>query len=385
MSAVRLSAAALCLLAAVFLAVHPAAQRADTPVVRILSPGPGEYATGATPIRVELQPADAARDVIVSVDGRQVCAIAHPPYVCDWNAGTAVTPHQIRVVANLVAGGRVVATTLTKGLDFVESVDVDVVQITATVSDGSHFVSGLPRQAFHVFEDGKPQTITHFESENVPLELTVAADISSSMTPAMPKLKSAVKGLLQAVPANAHVTVMAFNDRPFVLSNRAVDQSDAMKAVDQLNAGGFTALYDVIIHGIDLAKTETGRKAMIVFSDGEDQGSHATLADVERRLEASDLTLYMIGLGRGTTLDALKKIMTRLTEPTGGRALFTERIDTLREAFDALLEELSHQYMLGYAPTNARHDGTTRTVKVEVDGHRVRARQLYRAPLDAKK
>ena len=85
-------------------------------------------------------------------------------------------------------------TVRTKALDFSETVDVDVVRVTVTVAD-SHgkFVRGLPRTAFRVSEDGRPQTISHFESENVPLELVVAVDISGSMGPSMPKLKAAVK------------------------------------------------------------------------------------------------------------------------------------------------------------------------------------------------
>ena len=75
-------------------------------------------------------------------------------------------------------------------LGFTEVVDVEVVQVTVTVADGhGHFVRGLPRSAFKVFEDDRPQTISHFASEDVPLELIVAIDISGSMTPAMPKLK----------------------------------------------------------------------------------------------------------------------------------------------------------------------------------------------------
>src|SRR5262249_11972358 len=121
------------------------------------------------------------------------------------------------------------------------------------------------------------------------------------------------------------------------------------------------------------------RKALVVFSDGEDQGSHATLNDVERRLQSSDVTLYMIAQGRGVTLESLKKIMERLVGPTGGRALFTDNIDELHGAFAALLDELSNQYLLGYSSTNARRDDTWRRIKVDVDGrHDVRARQGYR-------
>jgi Ca-activated chloride channel family protein len=124
---------------------------------------------------------------------------------------------------------------------------------------------------------------------------------------------------------------------------------------------------------------QTGRKVLVVFTDGEDQGSHATITDVERGLQGSDVTLYMIGQGRGVTQERLKAIMDRLSKPTGGRALFSENIDTLRGTFGELIDELSNQYLLGYAPPGARRGETWRSIKVEVDGHSdIRARQGYR-------
>jgi VWFA-related protein len=117
----------------------------------------------------------------------------------------------------------------------------------------------------------------------------------------------------------------------------------------------------------------------VVFTDGEDQGSHATITDVERGLQGSDVTLYMIGQGRGAALEPLRAVMERLSRPTGGRAIFTDTIDGLRVAFTELLDELSNQYLLGYAPADARPDETWRSIKVEVDGYsEIRARQGYR-------
>jgi VWFA-related protein len=283
------------------------------------------------------------------------------------------------VVTVFAGTARVVQNVRTKGLDYVESVDVDVVQVTATVADGKRYVRGLPKSAFHVFEDGKEQAISHFESENVPLDLLVALDISASMTPAITKLKQAATTFLEAIPQRDKVTLLAFNDSIFTLARGATDPVDRVKAIDRVAPWGATTLYDVIIRGVDLLGRQSGRKAMIVFTDGEDEGSRAPLEEVERRLEASDVTLYLIGQGRGTSMDRLKKIMVQLAQPTGGRALFMEKIDDLRAAFGELLDELANQYLLGYAPAGNRQDDVLHHLKVEVDGHRnVRARQTYR-------
>jgi Ca-activated chloride channel family protein len=367
-------------LAAAALLSAQAPSPAPASAVRILSPAEGSYISGPTLLRAGVDPAGAASAMTFFIDGRQVCALTHEPFECEWDAGPIVSEHQVRAVATLSVGGRVVQTLRTKGLGYTERVDVDVVQVTVTVSDGrGRFVAGLQPSAFHLSEDGKPQAISHFASEDIPLELLVAIDISGSMTPAMPKLKRAVKEFLTEVPAQDQVTLLGFNDNIFTLTRKTTDAAERAKAVDRLAPWGSTALYDVILRGVEMLGRQTGRKALVVFTDGEDQGSHATIADVERRLQASDVTLYMIGQGRAVSLETLKKIMERLAAPTGGRALFTDSIDELHGAFVDLLDELSNQYLLGYASTNPKRDDAWRRIKVDVDGHRdVRARQGYR-------
>src|SRR5439155_1813670 len=155
---------------------RPAAQ--DPPAgaagvrVQILWPGDDAYVSGPTLLRARVEPAGAAASVVFYVDGHQVCALAKLPFECDWDAGPLVNEHQVRVAAYLANGGRVVQTVRTKALDYAERVDVDVVQVTVTVMDGrGHFVRGLPQTAFHIAEDGRQQGISHFASEDVPLEL----------------------------------------------------------------------------------------------------------------------------------------------------------------------------------------------------------------------
>ena len=349
--------------------------------LQILSPGADEFMSGMTQLSARVEPADAASSMVFFVDGRQVCSVSAPPFQCDWDAGDTVREHQVRAVANLSAGGRVVRTIRTRSLGFAEKIEVDIVQVTVTVSDASgQFVSGLPQTAFHVAEDGQAQTIIHFASEDAPLELIVAVDISGSMAGAMPKLKRAVKDFLAAVPAGNQVTLIGFNDSIFALTRKTVDPAERVRAVDRLSSWGSTALYDVVLRGTDMLGRQTGRKVLVVFTDGEDQGSHVALEDLKRRLESSEVTLYMIGQGRGLTLDPLKKLMTDLSTPTGGRALFTDNVDELHTAFTDLLYELKNQYLIGYAPTNDARDDSWRGISVNVDGHRdIRARLGYRA------
>lgn len=381
MAALRLVALVASLAAAAPPAARAQAPADPLPSAEILSPERDSYAAGVIVLRADADPSAAVERVAFYVDGRQVCIVNERPFECEWDAGQEVTAHQVRAIFSTPDDSRSVRTVRTRGLGFADKVNVEVVQVTVTVTDDSgHFVPDIPRSAFKVFEDDKPQPITYFSSEDVPLELIVAVDISGSMTTAMTKLKKAVKDFLLAVPGEHQVTLLGFNDTVFPLTRKTTDPNERARAVDRLAPWGATALYDVIVRGVDMLGRQTGRKALVVFTDGEDQGSHVALEDVERRLQASDVTLYMIGQGRGISQEYLKKTMQRLTVPTGGRMFATDSVDELQGAFSDLLEELSNQYLLGYPPLNTRRDDTWREIKVQVEGHSgVRARQGYRA------
>jgi Ca-activated chloride channel family protein len=372
---------AMVIWAAMSLAVVAQAPSASNPIFEIRFPVADTFLAGPVVLRAFVDPPSAVERLSFTVDGREVCTVEKPPFDCEWDAGQDVVERQVRVVANFVDGGRLVRTVRTQGLGITEKVDVDIVQVTVTVTnDRGEFVAGLPQSAFHVLEDGKPQTITYFASEDVPLELVVAVDVSGSMAPVIPKLKEAVKAFLGAVPADHRLSLYGFNDTVFALTRKPTDPpEERVKAVDRLAPWGATALYDVIVRSIETLGTRTGRKAIVVFTDGEDQGSHVTLDQVEQRLQASDVTLYMIGQGRGLSVDRLKKVMERLSAPTGGRMFAMASINELSSAFDTLLEELSHQYLIGYPPPGDIRDGKFHEIRVSVDGHKnVRARNGYR-------
>ena len=295
--------------------------------VRLLAPADGAYLTGPTTLRAQVDPPGAVASVAFFVDGTEVCRRTNVPFDCEWDAGSTIVARQVRLVVNLNAGGRVVQTVRTASPSFAETVDVDVVQVTATVTDDrGRYVDGLPRSAFHVLEDGKPQTISHFYADDAPLELVVALDLSTSIKPALAEMKRAVSAFLRALPARHRLTLLGFNDDVFTLLPRTADTVEREKVVASLSAWGMTALYEAVIRSAEILASRPGRKAVLVFTDGQDQGSHVTLDDVERTLHASDLILYMIGQGQGTESQPLKQLMDRLSLPTGGRTVSTTSI-----------------------------------------------------------
>lgn len=360
------------------LALDLTAQPAD---LAIVSPREDAYVSGEVTIEASLDPALAVTSVVFFADGREVCRLERPPWSCPWHAGDRVVAHHVRVVATLDTGSRLVRTVSTRGLDHAEVVDVDAVQLVAVVTDErGRFVGGLGRSDFRVYEDGVPQAITTFADESVPVEIVVAVDMSGSMDAAMPEVRDSVGRFLGAVREGDPVTVVAFNETLFMLTRRDADPRQRQRAVDRLSGWGSTALYDAILEGLRLLAQQAGRKALVLFTDGDDVASAATLEDVERQVQQSDAAIYVIGLGRAPQDAQLRQVLERLATASGGRAFFPRDASRLDEAFATVRDDLAAQYYLGYVPTHATRDGRWRTLKVEVarQGVRVRARQGYR-------
>ena len=352
--------------------------------VRITSPVDNEFLSGLVKMVAVVEPAAIARqikEVVFFADGRKICTLTRLPFECDWDAGVNIEEHTVRVTVEMIKGGRTAASVHTKGLTLNESVDVDVLQFTAVVTDDDgRFVTNLKPSDFKVYDDDRLQKITSFESENISLELVAALDVSSSMRAALPYVKTAAKRFLEGLRAGDQVTVLGFNDNVFTLAPRSKDQAARVKAIDLMRAWGGTALYDVILKGLNLLGRHPGRRSMLLFSDGDDQSSHATLEAAIARAEGNDATIYVIGQGRAVRAHDLQEILKRFAKITGGRSFFTEDTSRLDKFFQEILEDLSNQYLISYSYPDDERDGRWHQIRVEVgDGkYNVRARDGYR-------
>ena len=240
--------------------------------------------------------------------------------------------------------------------------------------DDGRFITGLKPSDFKVYDNDRLQKITSFESENISLELVAALDVSSSMRAALPYVKTAAKRFLEGLRAGDQVTVLGFNDNVFTLAPRSKDQAARVKAIDLMRAWGGTALYDVILKGLSLLGRHPGRRSMLLFSDGDDQSSHATLEAAIARAEGNDATIYVIGQGRAVRAHDLQEILKRFAKISGGRAFFTEDTSRLDKFFQEILEDLSNQYPDLLLVSRRR---TRRTLAP--DSRRGRRRQVQRA------
>ena len=343
------------------------AGQAPQPTVRILEPLAGSYPGDPIVIRAAIEPETTPVERMEFFgDARLICTVTQAPFECVWHAGPEIRGHAVRVVARLTGGRRVPAqiTTADPGVNY--SVDVTRVRLTVVVKNGDEFVRGLPRSAFSVFEDDEPQPIEYFGpvSESS-LELVTAVDISDSMTGAIDQVKALVKRFLAALRETDRVRVVAFNENFFPLP--ATDRAGLLRDVDLLAPWGMTALYDTILHCFDLLGKQPSRLAMVVFTDGADTASQTRAEAVERRADASDAVLYMIGQGQAVYVPELKALCERLAQRSGGRAFFPRRVEDLGTTFSQILEELSNQYLVTYAPP--RDDDKWHRIRVKVAGY----------------
>jgi VWFA-related protein len=289
----------------------------------------------------------------------------------------------VRVVATLVGGERLIDNIRTKELGYVEKTRVDAVLVPVIVTDGGQFVRGLKSQDFEIYEDGVAQRISALVSEDSPLELVLAIDISGSMEHALADVKAAVKQLLSKLRPGDAATLVGFNDTTFIVAEREKDRQAREAAIELLASWGGTSLYDATIRVLDLVSREWGRKGVVIFSDGDDRNSLTTRESAMARVQASDAMLYTIGFGGGATMPLLKSSLENYARSTGGRPFFPRQTGDLDGVFDEIVSELANQYVLSYSSTNLKQDSTWRNIKVQVrrGNYDIRARRGYRSQL----
>jgi VWFA-related protein len=356
---------------------------AQTPALRITWPPADSIVSGATRLEAVITPLDlipSVQGVTFFVNGRLVCTSERLPFGCPWDPGSIVRGHHIRVVATLADGRRLIDNLRTKDLGYAERARVDAVLVPVIVTDRGQFVRGLKKQDFEVFEDGVAQTLASLISEDAPLDLVLAIDVSGSMEHALVDVKSAVRQLLAKLRPGDAATLIGFNDTTFIVAEREKDRQTREDAVELLSSWGGTALYDATIRALDLVSREWGRKGVVIFSDGDDRNSLTQRETAMSRVQASDAMLYTIGFGMGATLPLLRASLEDYARSTGGRPFFPRQAAELDRVFDEIVAELANQYVLSYSSTNLKQDGGWRDIKVQVRKGRydIRARRGYR-------
>jgi|ERR1041385_5660146 Ca-activated chloride channel family protein len=272
------------------------------------------------------------------------------------------------------------------------SVNVDRVNVLFTVADGrGKFVRNLAKEDFRVYEDDRVQDISNFSTEtNLPLNIAFLVDSSGSVRDKLRFEKQAADKFFSSAlrPGKDKALVMSFDTKTVPLQDYTDNPSLLSTALQKIIAGGSTSLYDAVFEAaVRRLAGQTGRRVILVISDGMDNSSHISLPKTLEALQKSDVVLYAISTNGIDLSDPRDKKMgdanlDELARETGGRALFPSRVKDLERAFSHVSDELRSQYSLAYGPTNGKRDGTYRRIRI-VASHKhynVRCRHGYYAP-----
>ena len=289
-------------------------------------------------------------------------------------------------------------------------VRVNVVQLFYNVKDKKGgLIPSLTKDDFELYEDGKPQTIKYFAAEsNLPLTLGILIDSSGSQMRVLEMEKEVGGAFLNDILREKdEAFVIDFDVNVDLLQDFTNDIRRLKAALNKakINTGGGggslpglgggpiptsnprgTLLYDAVyLAAHDELAHEVGRKAMILLTDGEDQGSQLRIKDAIEAAQKSDSICYVLliadrgfyGFGGYSGDSEMKK----LAGETGGRVIEVgNKFDKLKEAFDQIAKELRSQYNIGYTPTNAKLDGTFRKVEIRSkQGYKIQSRSGYYA------
>jgi len=287
--------------------------------------------------------------------------------------------------------------------------NVNVVNLFFNVKDKhGALIPNLTKEDFQVLEDGKPQTVKYFNANtDLPLTLGILIDTSGSQSRVLPMEQEIGAAFLQEVLEKKDLAFVINFDLDADLVQDFTNSSHQLRtALNKVkinappcggapglgggplpsNCHGGTVLYDAIYLAADeKLRNEVGRKAMIVLTDGEDEGSRLKIRDAIEAAQKADTIVYVLLIadrgfygGFGYSGDSAMK---KIAEETGGRMIVVGNNDKkLKEGFDQIAAEMRSQYNIGYTPTNRALDGTFRKVQIQTkEGYKIQTRAGYYA------
>jgi len=274
-------------------------------------------------------------------------------------------------------------------------VNVNLVQVPMTVTDPmNRLVTGLEKENFALFDNNVGQTIRYFSSQDAPLTIGIIFDLSGSMNSKFARARRALNEFLRTSNPQDEYFVVGFNDRPSVIVDYTSDPDDVDARMVMLRPENRTALIDAVYLGVEhLRSAKYERKALLIISDGGDNRSRYTEGELRRLVREADVQIYSIGIFDSyapTQEEVLgPELLKEICEMTGGR-LFTVSNDLsdLQDIATRISAELRNEYVIGYTPSEVKHDGNWRKLKVKLlpppglPQLTVHFRQGYYAPVD---
>jgi Ca-activated chloride channel homolog len=293
----------------------------------------------------------------------------------------------------LVAAVLIALPVLSARAQFSYKTGIDVAGFTVTVvTRAGETVSALEADDFDVREDGIAQSVSYFAhgaaEDAVPLHIGLLFDTSESMEKDLAFSRNAAIKFLKTFSTAVDFTLVEFADD--VRAARFA-QAEFPRLVERIRSGkakGRTSLYDAVTVYLGSAFEQSGRKVLVIFTDGDDTSSSRRWDETVRLLRASDVTVYPMGFlsNRGSARLLLQSKLMEIARLTGGRAVFPGTMKELDPLYASIASEIQGQYVLGYVPTNAARDGKWRKVEIKLkhppERVQLRTREGYFAPVN---
>ena len=264
-----------------------------------------------------------------------------------------------------------------------------IVPVYATVVDSQgRLVPNLEQSDFSILDNGRPQEITFFQNEVTPFTVVVMLDYSASMTANLDLLEAAAEQFVLRMLPQDKGQVGAFSDKIQFSGTFTSDRDDLIGALNDLQFGNPTRLWDAVDASMEELKDVDGRKVVLVFTDGDDTASRKGMGDILERARREEVMVYAIGLeseffnGQRMVRSRPDRGLRRLAEETGGGYFELKKTAELAPTFTRVAQELHSQYMLGFAPITLDNREHKLEVRMKAAGQTARARRSYIASAD---
>ncbi len=249
---------------------------------------------------------------------------------------------------------------------------VDLVLVPVTITDPlNRPVVGLAEDNFRLFENKKPQAIRHFSSEDAPVSLGIIMDTSGSMSDKIERARDAVTRFCEAANPEDEFFLITFSDEPRLAADFTPRPENVESELVGTHPKGRTALLDAIYMGLEkMRQARYGRKALLIISDGGDNHSRYNLHDVKSAIKEADVMIYAVGTYDRyfPTMEEVMgpELLSDLAGPTGGQAFTLTNPNDMPDVARRIGIQLRHQYLLGYRPPSAIHDGQWHKISVKL-------------------
>jgi len=271
-------------------------------------------------------------------------------------------------VASMVASSQLVAGSY---LHVIKR-DVNLVLVPVSVTDPlQRLVTGLGRENFQVFEGKKAQEIRHFSTEDTPVSVGIVLDSSGSMKDKMERVREAVRQFCETANPQDEFFMITFADKPRLASDFTSVPEEIEKELLFTQPRGRTALLDAVYMALDkMHQAKYGKKALLIISDGGDNHSRYGEHEVKAAVKESDVMIYAVGtFDRFVPTEEERlgpALLSSITEPTGGRTFTLQTPNDLPAVAHRIGTELRTQYVIGYRPQDAPHDGKWHKISVKL-------------------